>query len=151
MQERFIKKWLSDLNSNDKLRTYRKFKSTFCLENYLIHIKNVQDRFSLARLRTSSHKLHIETGRFTIPKTDVASRICSHCNLNCIEDEEHFILVCPKYSILRDKYIKPVVDSDILRSLSNSDLLVWLMSNEDKYVCRRLASYSNNSFQLRIS
>ena len=29
------------------------------------------------------------------------------CDQNDIEDEFHFVLVCPKYLILRQKYIKP--------------------------------------------
>ena len=29
------------------------------------------------------------------------------CDLNGIEDQFHFVLVCPKHLILRQKYIKP--------------------------------------------
>ena len=29
------------------------------------------------------------------------------CDLNDIADEWHFVLVCPKYLILRQNYIKP--------------------------------------------
>ena len=29
------------------------------------------------------------------------------CDLNDIENEFHFVLVCPKYLTLRQKYIKP--------------------------------------------
>ena len=27
------------------------------------------------------------------------------CNLGCVEDEYHFILICPKYDCLREKYL----------------------------------------------
>ena len=33
--------------------------------------------------------------------------MCSLCNINILEDEYHFVLVCPFYSTIRDKYIKP--------------------------------------------
>ena len=38
--------------------------------------------------------------------------MCSLCNMNIgglhvLEDEYHFVLVCPFYSTIRDKYIKP--------------------------------------------
>jgi hypothetical protein len=38
----------------------------------------------LARFRISAHKLEIERGRYTIPKTVVENRICE-----AVEDEEH--------------------------------------------------------------
>ena len=38
---------------------------------------------------------------------DRNNRICSLCNMNILEDEYHFVLVCPFYSTIGDKYIKP--------------------------------------------
>ena len=34
--------------------------------------------------------------------------ICQHCSMNMIENEYHFLLVCPKYNRLRIKYLPPV-------------------------------------------
>ena len=53
----------------------------------------------------SSHSLSIKTGRYH--HIDRNNRICSLCNMNMLEDEYHFVLVCPFYSTIRDKYIKP--------------------------------------------
>ena len=60
--------WRNELNNDarannggNKLRTYRKFKNTLYTEPYL---RNIQ-RFNIARLRLSSHKLQIEVGRYT--------------------------------------------------------------------------------------
>jgi hypothetical protein len=47
-----------------KLRTYRLFKNTLNMEPYLLHVKNRDDRRRLCQLRTSSHKLNIEAGRY---------------------------------------------------------------------------------------
>ena len=54
----------------------------------------------ITRWRLSNHSLKIETGRYTrIPRE---SRVCSYCNV--VEDEEHVILRCPMYFMVRGKY-----------------------------------------------
>ena len=58
----------------------------------------------ISKFRLSSHLLKIESGRFVNELR--SQRICDKCSLNDIEDEFHFILVCPAYRILRVKYIK---------------------------------------------
>ena len=45
----------------------------------------------------------IETGRYV--KTDRSERLCTSCNRNEIEDEYHFILICPSYKEIRNKYV----------------------------------------------
>ena len=57
------------------------------------------------KYRLSSHKLNVETGRYQ--GVDISQRICTLCDNNEIEDEIHFILLCPSYSALRTLYIKP--------------------------------------------
>ena len=85
LQEIYISQWKKSLNKDsitvpnkgNKLRTYQKFKTTFVREPYLEIINNKKHRKSLARLRTSSHKLHIETGRYL--KIDAKQRLCEMC------------------------------------------------------------------------
>ena len=36
----------------------------------------------------------------------VSDRICKHCSLGNVEDEFHFILICPFYARIREKHIK---------------------------------------------
>ena len=51
----------------------------------------------------SSHKLEIERGRyFNIPE---CNRICKLCSYKDVEDEYHFIFICPVYEKLRKLYI----------------------------------------------
>ena len=54
----------------------------------------------LAKLRTSSHSLHVEMGRRS--GTSRERRLC-HCGL-AVEDERHFLLECETYDELRNKY-----------------------------------------------
>ena len=43
--------------------------------------------------KLSSHKLHIERGRYeNVPRDE---RFCKFCNMSQIESEYHFLLVCP--------------------------------------------------------
>ncbi len=72
------------------------FKTEFGHEGYLDYVEKLDDRKYLARLRTSSHNLKIETGRHTRPKTPVENRVCQHCNI--LEDEFHFLLMCNRKS-----------------------------------------------------
>ena len=76
-------------NIDGKLRTYFTFKDHFQTEQYLSTIKNFDKRRCLAKFRISSHKLKIETGRFTRPLTPLENRVCDHC-FTTIEDEFHF-------------------------------------------------------------
>ena len=107
LRSEFRKGWKSELESDDrrkencgnKLRTYRTFKSEFGVEQYLLKCNNMINRKNISRLRLSSHKLHIETGRMISGKSRLKAedRLCKHCDKNECEDELHFILNCPLY------------------------------------------------------
>ncbi len=64
-------------------------KDTIYTEHDLSVLTMRKYKTSLAKFRCSAHSLFIETGRYQgINKED---RICQMCNLNCIEDEFHFL------------------------------------------------------------
>ena len=61
-------------------------------------------RNAVAKLRLSAHNLLIEIGRHrNIIRNE---RICLLCTLNEVEDEYHFLLICPAYNELRHLYLK---------------------------------------------
>jgi len=92
------KKWKD--NFGPKLRMYTKFKNHLILEKYLLTPPALHKGRSFHfSLRSGTNELLIEKGRWT--GTKVEDRICSHCNLNKIEDEEHFLTECTKYNHLR--------------------------------------------------
>ena len=79
--------------------------SEFGFKQYLDIILIAKYRYALTRLRTSSHRLAIETGRWTKPhSTPRFERKCQLCNT--LEDEFHFMLECPLYRDVRVKYIR---------------------------------------------
>jgi hypothetical protein len=74
-------------------------------KEYLSRVDNAQLRRSLARFRCANHKLQIELGRQAKPmKVPVQQRYCKLCNLGAVEDEDHFLLVCPAYQSVRERF-----------------------------------------------
>ena len=91
----YHQKWYSDINNSNRLQSYCLFKHDFKLGDYLTDITDNKYKIALARFRTSSHNLSIETGRYD--NTLRQERICRSCNMNQIEDEYNFLLACPHF------------------------------------------------------
>ena len=93
---------ISSLKNNPgKLTFLAKIKDTHKFEEYL-NIDNFEHRRAITKLRTSSHKLEIETGRLNnIPKED---RICKNCALGAVEDEFHMFFDCRMHVTERTKF-----------------------------------------------
>ena len=91
---------------HNKLRFYRKLKSSFTPEPYITNILNKSQRAWLTRYRVSAvPTLGIESGRYTRPVTPVNSRTCKYCSSNKLDDENHAILECNTFSIKRNCFL----------------------------------------------
>lgn len=98
---------LKDHNqSNNKMRTFRLFKSDIKYEPYLSLCKNAGFRKYFSKLRLSDHRLGIETGRHKRPPIPVNERLCCVCQT--VEDEIHFVMRCTHFSISRNNLFKHV-------------------------------------------
>ena len=100
----FENDWHIDIQNKTSLTLFMSLKSEIEISNYLIKIYYSSYRNCLAKIRLSSHQLNIEVGRHR--NIDRLNKICTLCNMNEIEDEYHFILICPFYKNLRENYIK---------------------------------------------
>ena len=90
----------------------------------------------------SSHDLAIETGRYV--NVERENRICEHCNINVIENEYHFLLVCPKFRHLRIQYFKSYFCHwPSIRKFET------LMSSQSKSNLLSLSKYLYFAFKLR--
>ena len=58
-------------------------------------------RIPFTRLRVSSHRLRIETGRWARPAIDRERRLCT---CGAVQTEEHVVVECPLVQHLREKY-----------------------------------------------
>ena len=81
------------------------------MEKYLISIRNLADRIALTKFRLSNHTLMIEKGRH-MNTPQMPDRKCPFCP-NEIENESHFLLDCPTYSLPR-KTLLDQVNSTII-------------------------------------
>ena len=103
LKDLYICDWRIGLECKSSLLLYREMKTIFELSDYLMSISNVKYRNIISKLRLSAHNLAIERGRHQ--NVERRLRKCIYCDVNEIEDEFHFVIVCPKYTYLRNKYI----------------------------------------------
>ena len=157
LKEQFIIEWKHHMLIKPKLRTYVNFKDSFNTEIYVKQTISRSRRSFLAQLRLGILPLEIETGRYT-PIYDKekkmnrrrhpSERLCALCELESIEDEVHFLLVCPLYQDLRLHLVDTISDSvPNFSTLPNHDKLVYLMQN-----CQHeVMSYVQKAWQRRSS
>ena len=75
------------------------FKTLLNPEKYLQVINNYFIRKQLTLFGISNHQLLIEEGRHR--GIDPVDRKLKFCDMKCVENEIHFLLVCPLYHNLR--------------------------------------------------
>ena len=151
LHKEYSKYWVEnicDTEKNPKLRTYCVFKSNFYYESYLDIVKDFKIRRTLTRFRLSNHVLAIEKGRHSKPKIPVEERLCNYCSMNCIEDEYHFLCVCPAYETLRQEFIQNCNSAGFYGLQSNFTLQNVLNLKEMSFYTGKLI---NNMFLKRSS
>ena len=94
MTDQGVQSMFSGFNNSPKCLLYKHVvNNNVCLQPYLRKPIALKYKHILSKYRLSAHSLSIETGRYhNISRNN---RICSLCNMNTLEDEYHFVLVCP--------------------------------------------------------
>ena len=143
IKQKFIEQWkmmisrdTSNAGKSNKLRFYSCFKTSFVMEAYLDSVNDFHIRKNIAKFRCSDHTLEIETGRHK--KMNVNERICKVCNTG-IENEMHFLAICPLYTTLRDRYFKN----------NNENDLVNMLKCPDKGTAFKIGNYITKALKLR--
>ena len=139
---------LQNTNSG-KLKFLKSIKHTNNCETYL-KLNNFENRRALTKLRACNHRLAVETGRWT--KTERANRLCTQCPLNEIEDENHFLFKCQKYSderLLTFQFIKSLCNIDLFLEEQQTENLKLLFNSENMSSLNRLGKFVKNSFLIR--
>jgi len=136
LQDIYQQTWHANNCSSDRYLWYSSFKSTFGLESYLnrLTIKKFRDVF--IRFRFGINDLKVNR-RFINSLTRDTK--CPFCNDR--ESEEHFLLHCPLYRELRDKYIK--------RHYIISKGCTYLLQLSDNQKSRDVAMYVYYALQIR--
>lgn len=141
----FRQDWYREIHDSSKLSVYCTFKSLLEPEKYLGYINIWKFRKALAKFRCSSHNLEIEIGRHN--GVLLENRLCKFCESReniVIEDEYHFLLCCPRYERLRNRYLDR-------RYFTNPtfELFINLMSSQDVNTVTNVAFYIFHANRLR--
>ena len=156
LQKHYSDCWIAELQKSTKLCSLALAKSTFSIEKYVTTLP-FTDRRDFARLRTSSHTLEIEVGRYNRPKVDRELRTCKLCKSGLVEDERHFLLNCSYFKEERELHAEiftknlPLILEDTpdcfkaLFSCSNGSLAAC------KAVCKLAKSLSALRFEYSSS
>ncbi len=85
-------------------------------------------RCCFAKLRLSSHKLHIETGRYSnrnIPREESYCLFYKTKKDPVIEDEIHFLTCCPLFATKREEMINSISEIyPYIKMLNTEKLLI---------------------------
>jgi hypothetical protein len=139
---------INDSTDNPKLRTYKIFKQDYRIEPYLIADINKKMMNNIARFRTSSHNLRIETGRHDRPIVAAEHRFCERCNLQEVEDEFHYLLICPALSAQRSILFQKVgCLINRFDEISNTDKFKEILISKHDTVIKALGEYINATVQ----
>ena len=139
VKDTFIQHWHSRLENSTRASFYRVF-ANFELQAYLKCVNIKKYKIALTKLRLSSHRLSIETGRWTnIPREN---RLCTACNR--LEDEYHLLFECQLYNNIRCNYIKKYY-----RERPSMFKTVDMLKSENANMLKKLAVYVFNAFEIR--
>lgn len=97
--------WHLNINTSSMFRTYCSVKDALEYEPYLDMNLAIDCQNLLTRLRGGLLAIRINTARW-YENTLVEFRKCQFCNLGQIEDEFHFLFVCPVWSGFRARVLK---------------------------------------------
>ena len=93
-------------------------------------------RRNITKLRVSSHRLEIEVGRYSKKgkkeRVIEEKRLCKHCNLGHVEDEEHVIMSCPKYDLARKDMLDNLLETfPHMEQANNHSKFIFIMQCHD--------------------
>ena len=108
MIQRFKLEWSTQISNSDRFATYLLFKSVHQAEKYLNDITIKKFRDTLIRLRLGINELGVNK-RF---QPENAIKTCPFCP-GVLEDEIHFLFICPVYAGVRHKYLREFTDNDV--------------------------------------
>ncbi len=108
----------------------------------MTEINNLKHRQAVTKVRISSHKLPVESGRYNNIPFD--QRICKHRNLNVVGNEQHYLMQCsyPIFNKIRYSFLEKLhqVNSSFL-VFNNQDLFLYIISMKDKTIMKLVAKY----------
>ena len=107
---------------------------------------NRLQRANMAKFRTGTYPINIEKGRHK--NLPVEERTCHFCP-NMVEDELHFLLVCPAYADIRNELLEEFRHrTDEILNDYNLQEQFYLLMNINK-IAKKVAYYLDEAFKHR--
>ena len=124
---------MNQYTHSKKLQFYSIFKQDYKISSYLDLTRNSINRKDLVKLRVSNYKLMIETGRYE--QISDKDRFYPVCNSGIIEDDFHFLLHSPKYSIPKENFNNQIQHNFVnFNKLSCTELIIALMNSQKVFL-----------------
>ena len=130
--------WSNTIGYKPKLRNYTKFKQDIHTEEYVVSNISRSQRSYLAQIRMGILPLNVETGRYL--RKPLNERLCLMCTEREIEDECHFLCLCPSYKTERDKISNYIPNFE---NLTPDDQFILLMRLDSKLLAKYIESIWN--------
>ena len=118
----------NDMMYMSRMKTYRVLNATplFIDTGPAPHLRVAltrKQRSVLSKLRSGTLPLAIETRRYR--QTPLPQRLCTRCDAQVVEDEEHFLFHCPQYHQLRQTICEGLLADNVdMKSLFDSDTAI---------------------------
>ncbi len=140
IKQSYITHWQTQTQQQSKMQCYLSLKREYSMAEYLFTVSDKKLRSTLTRYRLSGHKLMIETGRHRQTWLPPEQRLCSHCDLNQMETELHFLTECSKYTDIRTVYYDKIQQiHPTFTTLPDQEKLAYLL--EEHKTCCVFAQY----------
>jgi len=135
---------ISELSKNTRGKYYLNINPNLDPPQYLNKVKVKKHRIYFTKLRTSSHILRIETGRWKKPvKEPLNERKCTVCN--ALDDEYHFMLECKLHNELRAQYIPA-----LYRKKPSMYKFVNILQTDDVSLLKKVCVYVYKAMKTRL-
>jgi hypothetical protein len=134
--------WCAYINESNRLSLYCIYKHILEMDKYLIYNIETKYQLILTKFRLYANNLSIETGRYINIEREM--RICTQCNMKVVEDQYHFLLVCPKYRDLRQRYFK-----HYFCVFPTKQKFIGLMASQNRNMLLNIGKYLLNAFKIR--
>jgi hypothetical protein len=142
IRDNYLQEWQESIMTYPKLEYYVKFKTSFGFEPYLSAVNDDYLRKLLSCFRLSAHCLAIETGRYS--SIDRRNRLCQNCNQNKVESEYHFLMCCPLYKDLRQKFLPK-----FCLSWPNINKFNLVLNSNNHRIIVRVCKFLKEAYKLR--
>ena len=101
----------------------------------------------MAKLRLEILPLRIESGRYERPHLKACNRVCKQCLLGEVENEEHFMLQCPRHGFRRNLLFSSIANLDNFISMNNFEKIKFLLNDPD--IVKSTSQFIIDSFHSR--